>query len=102
MNDKKFAVWCPDQGEDEQAAREVWAYDEGRAAEEWARREDCDSADYWIVGGGGTDVVVRGEDGVTKHMRVNAEPDICYTSREIIAATPAGQKDGSEAMGGET
>ena len=47
----KFKVWCPEYGGSFADAREFDAYDAEMAAEEWAEREDSDSAEYSIVGG---------------------------------------------------
>ncbi len=54
-----FKVWCESQGGTEDGAREIDAHNEEHAAEEWARHEDSDSADYIIIGGSPATVKVR-------------------------------------------
>lgn len=79
---KKYLVWCPELGSGPEDGREIMAHDHEYAACIWARREDAESADYWIVGGDGTSVVVRDPDGEEKTLHVTAEPDILYQARE--------------------
>lgn len=78
---KKHLVWCPELGSGPEDGREIMAHDHEDAACEWARREDAESADYWIVGGDGTAVVVRDPGGDEKTLRVTGEPDIHYVAR---------------------
>jgi hypothetical protein len=47
----KFRVWEPKEGGTFDDARTVRAYDAKDAAEEWAKREDWNSAEYYIVSG---------------------------------------------------
>ena len=75
---KKHLVWCPELGGGPEDGREIVAHDHEDAACIWARREDAESADYWIVGGDGTSVVVRDSGGDEKTLRVTAEPAIHY------------------------
>ena len=77
----KFLVWCPELGSGPEDARTVDAVCHEEAACKWARREDAESADYWIVGGDGTTVVVRETGGDEKTLRVTGEPDIHYAAR---------------------
>lgn len=79
---KKHTVWCPEIGGSADDGREVMAHDHEDAACLWAKREDAASADYWIVGGDGTTVVVRGPDGSEKNIRVSGEQDIRYRARQ--------------------
>ena len=78
---RKFLVWCPEQGSDADDARTVEAFDHEDAACKWARREDAESADYWIVGGDGAVVIVRDPDDVEETVRVTGEQDIHYSAR---------------------
>ena len=55
----KYIVWCPDFGQDPEDGREIDSYSPQGAACEWAQREDTESADYSIVGGQDTTVIVR-------------------------------------------
>lgn len=80
---KKHLVWCPELGSNAEDGREIMAHDDEDAACLWARREDVQSADYWIVGGSGTTVVVRGPDGVERSIRVTGEPSIDYRARVL-------------------
>lgn len=82
----KYIVWCPELGSTADDGKTISAYDEFEAAAMWARREDAESADYWIVGGEGTTVIVRDPFGNDKILRVLGEPCINYTAR-IVAAT---------------
>lgn len=77
---KKHLVWCPELGSGPEDGREIMAHDHEDAACIWARREDAESADYWI-GGDGTVVVVRDHSGNEKTLRVTGEPDIHYRAR---------------------
>lgn len=79
---KKYLVWCPELGSGPEDGREFMASDHEDAACIWARREDAESSDYWIVGGDGTSVVVCDPDGDEKTLHVTAEPDIHYRARE--------------------
>jgi hypothetical protein len=80
---RKYLVWCPELGSGPEDAKVVMAHDEEDAACLWARREDCESADYWIVGGDGTTVVVRGPDGTDQHFRVTGEQAIDYRASTV-------------------
>lgn len=77
----RFLVWCPELGSTAEDGREILSDDAEDAARIWARREDAESADYWIVGGSGATVVVRSPDGSECRMRVTGEPTIRYTAR---------------------
>lgn len=81
MSAKKYLVWCPEHSQEPEDGREITAFDHEDAACMWARREDAESADYWIVGGDGTTVGVRAPDGTEKMVRVTGEPDIRYRAR---------------------
>lgn len=78
---EKHLVWCPELGSGPEDGREIMAHSHEGAACIWARREDADSADYWIVGGDGTEVVVRDPSGHEKTLRVTGEPDIHYRAK---------------------
>lgn len=55
----------------------------------WAQREDAESADYWIVGGEGTTVMVRDADEADHEYWVTGEQAIDYFARKP-PATPKG------------
>lgn len=76
-----YLVWCPELGSVPEDGRKFLAADHESAARAWARYEDAASADYWIVGGDGATVVVRGPDGSECRIRVTGETDINYTAR---------------------
>lgn len=80
---KKHLVWCPELGGGPEDGRVIMAHDHEDAACLWARREDAESADYWIVGGDGTTVVVRGPDGADRSLRVTGQQAIDYRAREV-------------------
>lgn len=54
-----FAVWRPDEGEEEEDAVLILAVDAQDAAEHWAEYDDASSAEYAIVGGRAANVLVR-------------------------------------------
>lgn len=78
----EYLIWCPELGhsgpEDGKAIR---AGEPETAVAIWAKREDAESADYWIAGGVGTTVVVRTQFGVDTTYRVRGEPSIDYFAR---------------------
>jgi hypothetical protein len=76
-----YVVWCPDLGSGPEDGRTIIAHNDEEAACIWARREDAESADYWIVQGCGTTVHVRSNDGTEKVLRVTGEPSIEYRAR---------------------
>ena len=78
---KKHTVWCPELGGSADDGRVIMAHNREDAACLWAHREDAESADYWIVGGDGTTVIVRGPDGAEETIRVTGEPSITYRAR---------------------
>lgn len=83
---KTYLVWCPELGSGPEDGRTIAAMDHEDAAQLWARREDAESADYWIVGGDGTTVIVRGPDGTENSLRVTGEPSINYRARVLHGA----------------
>ena len=78
---KKYLVWCPDLGSDADDGREFMAHDPEDAACLWARREDCQSADYWIVGGTDANVKVRDPQGGVHSLIVSGESVPSYRAR---------------------
>lgn len=84
-----YLVWCPELGSGPDDAKSIKANDAEHAATIWARREDAESSDYWIVGGEGTTVMVRNEWGADLRIRVRGEPSIDYFARtETATVTP--------------
>lgn len=77
----KYLVWCAELGGGPDDGRKIMAHDHEDAACLWARREDAESADYWIVGGDGASVIVRGPDGDERALLVTGEPAIDYRAR---------------------
>lgn len=82
---RKHTVWCPELGGSADFGREIMALDHEDAACIWAQREDAESAEYWIVGGDGTTVMVCGPDGAEQAVRVTGEPSIDYRARVVKA-----------------
>jgi hypothetical protein len=76
-----YTVWCPDLGSTQDDGRQLTALSPENAAKDWAQREDCDSADYWIVKGDGATVCVADETGAVHTFRVTGEPCIDYYAR---------------------
>jgi hypothetical protein len=91
---EKYTVWCPELGGGPEDGKTISANDHEDAACIWARREDAESANYWIVGGDGTTVAVRGPGGLVLNIRVTGEPSIDYLAREV-ARHNAGDKRGA-------
>jgi hypothetical protein len=83
--------WSPDLGSDITDARRVKARYAGDAACLWARREDCASADYWIVGGDGATVYVAEDEAGAGMLsfRVTGEQSIDYRASALGAITLA-------------
>ena len=79
----KYLVWCPELGAAAEDGRDVTAHDFADAACIWARGEDGQSADYWIVGGDGATVMVRSPDGTEQSLRVTGEQDIHYRAWRV-------------------
>ncbi|AHF77947.1 Phage protein [Sodalis praecaptivus] len=81
-----YQVWCPEDGEEREDAREIEAYDAQEAVEIWAELSDSGSADYLIVGGQVTPVVhVALADKVPQLFRVSGECVAQYTARAVSA-----------------
>ncbi|HIE9651015.1 TPA: hypothetical protein ACXRWD_002510 [Klebsiella variicola subsp. variicola] len=69
-----YLVWCPEEGEEREDAREFEARDASEAAQVWAERDDSWSADYYIVSGNSEPVVcVALGDGPAERFRVRGE-----------------------------
>jgi hypothetical protein len=86
MQMQTFRVWRPedDDGEFEPAKRKIEAVDAEAAAEEWARREDWDSAEYAIVGQRARPVVVvQAPDGTETRWRVRGEEVPTYYAEQV-------------------
>lgn len=79
-----YIVWCPELGSGPDDGKAIKARDAEDAATIWARREDAESADYWIVGGDGTTVMVRDEHGMDRTIRVRGEQCIEYYARAVL------------------
>lgn len=70
--------------EDTDDESRVRATDHEDAAEKWAERADCDSAEYAIVNGRHKPIVVVTDvHGVSKRMRVSGETQAVYSAEEI-------------------
>ena len=79
---RKYRVWSPSRDEEQGDAREIAAFDAQVAAADWAERDDCESADYTIVGGTPADVVVIDvETGERTEWTVEGESIPHYTAR---------------------
>lgn len=87
----EYTVWCPELGHEgpDDGATVKGALDAEHAATKWAEREDAHSADYWIVGGSGTTVMVSDKYGVTRTIQVRGESRPQYYAREVeVRMTP--------------
>jgi hypothetical protein len=90
----KWRVWHDSETIDE--GKVIAAYDVQEAAETWARREDVESADYYIVGGSEQTVSVANEneyqkleeddsldDTLIKRFVVSGETVAVYHARKV-------------------
>lgn len=79
-----FLVWHKEEGEEE-FARKVHALDMCDAAEQWAERDDSESADYLIVSGQDARVAVKDmETGAVGIFIVSGESVPSYSANEVI------------------
>ena len=85
MKREKFKVWNPEEAEECDADSYEVSFGPGRAAEEWAARDDADSADYRIVSGNDVVVHVRSELWVLTRWRVSGETVAAYHASELEA-----------------
>lgn len=46
MSPRRFVIWRPENGQDEDDGEVVCAYDAEEAVERWAQLDDVNSADY--------------------------------------------------------
>lgn len=77
-----FKVWWPEQGQTQDDATEVKAFDHEDAASRWADWYDNHSAEYAIVGGHRASVKVIGEgDAEAKALVVIGYQTRQYTTR---------------------
>lgn len=78
-----YLVWREEDGPEDGGVR-IKAFDGEQAAEEWAERDDRDSAEYTIASGEEVTVVARNErDGRKTRYRVTGEAQPVYTAREV-------------------
>lgn len=56
---RRYLVWQPDHGQEEEDAKKISAYDPECAVREWAELDDRNSAEYHIAGGTTATVLVR-------------------------------------------
>ena len=89
----EYLVWCPEMGETEEDARAYDGVSPRFAAQEWAARQDAESADYHIVGGKTSPVVhVQCQDGDTVRFRVHGETVAHYTAMGMGDDEPEGKR----------
>ena len=84
----EYVVWCPDRGAVKEDGRHIDAFDHESAATRWAEWDDASSADYTIVGGTPTEVLVAEvEDGAPEHrFTVTGETRAVYRARLLLNA----------------
>lgn len=77
-----FQVWSED---DPTSVSQIKSFDAEEAAEDWARAEDCVSAEYAIVAGREEPtVVVQDADNVIRRFVVSGESVPHYMARECF------------------
>ena len=64
-----YLVWCPDDGETEDGAMPIIAFDPENAVTIWAEKGDYDSAEFSIAKGNSVNVLVRRADKSDEPMR---------------------------------
>jgi hypothetical protein len=79
-----FYVWNPDHS-DGNDTRKTFASDAEDAVEEWAERDDADSAEYSIVGGEDAEVCVKDGAGNVTRWRVSGESMPSYSATQLNA-----------------
>tara|TARA_R110002020_G_scaffold254660_1_gene468440 strand:+ start:2079 stop:2348 length:270 start_codon:yes stop_codon:yes gene_type:complete len=85
MKREKFKVWSPEEAEECDAGTYEVLFGPGQAAEEWAARDDAESADYRIVSGDEAVVHVRSGSGMLTRWRVSGETVAAYHAAELGA-----------------
>lgn len=81
----KYIVWCPDDGEErDSGARAIEACNVYAACEEWAERDDCESAEYWLAHGNDKTVFAEDEGGKLHQIIVSGETVPSYSARLIV------------------
>lgn len=79
---RTYVVWCPDLGQEQEAAATIPATDPADAAEGWAEWHDRSSAEYRIASGREEIVIVRDvETGEQGEWIVRGEAMPYYTAR---------------------
>lgn len=75
---KHYLVWCPDYDQARSEAKRIPAFHESQAVEAWAEKSDRESAEYAIVSGGETTVMVaedeEGSEAIAFVVFGEAEP----------------------------
>ncbi len=79
-----YEVRFPDSGTDDW--HKINANSPEEALEKICKKQDVDSADYWIIGNGGVENVEVRREGWSdiKIYNVSAETEIVYTARLIV------------------
>ena len=91
MSPRRFVIWRPENGQDEDDGEVVCAYDAEEAVERWAQLDDVNSADYHIVGGQPATVMARDPStGAATEWIVSGEPVPHYSARKIAAGGERG------------
>ncbi len=82
---KRYKVWWPDRGQEQDDAQSVEAFDHENAATKWAHWYDYRSNDYAIVGGEVAEVMVLHE-GDTAPIKVTVFGEMERSYRARVAA----------------
>lgn len=79
---RKYVVWCPDLGQEQEDGATIRATDPADAAEGWAEWHDRSSAEYRIASGREEIVIVRDvETGEQREWIVRGEAMPYYTAQ---------------------
>lgn len=81
----EYLVWCPERGQERCHARRVPSPSPRSAATDWARMDDAESADYLIVNGTQTEVLVAEDrdNSPVQRFAVRGEAEPVYYARAI-------------------
>ena len=92
----RYLVWNPENGQIEEDATKISAYDPECAVREWAEWSDRSSAEYHIVGGTSATVLVRDLDAPTALLEYTASGEsmpVYYARHRRPGIEPATKAD---------
>ena len=86
----EYVVWRPDWEQSKEDGRHIKARCPSEACEAWAQREDCESADYHIVGGSDAFLkVAEARDGAKELAYVVSGETVAEYRARLVQSAPA-------------